>query len=96
MKHPPRLSALFNYGQTSCFFAMHSELFASSKPHWRAKLCGGEAMPCWDRASVGVQFHSYSKSFFLQAVLPVLPELRRKYKRANGVLSTPCPRGMNT
>ena len=50
MREPPRLSALFAYGQTSCFFAMHADLFPKMAPRWRAKMCGGEEMPDWRTA----------------------------------------------
>ena len=89
MREPPRLSALFAYGQTSCFFALHADLFPKMAPRWRAKMCGGEVMPDWRTARVAVQFHAYSKGFFNDHVLPVLPQLRARYAALGGrVVST--------
>ena len=88
MREPPRLSALFAYGQTSCFFAMHADLFPKMAPRWRAKMCGGEEMPDWRTARVAVQFHAYSKGFFNDHVLPVLPQLRARYAALGGRVVT--------
>ena len=88
MREPPRLSALFAYGQTSCFFAMHADLFHKMSPRWRAKMCGGEEMPDWRTARVAVQFHAYSKGFFNDHVLPVLPQLRARYAALGGRVVT--------
>lgn len=88
MREPPRLTALFAYGQTSCFFAMHAELFPKMSYKWRARQCGGEVMPDWRTSRVAVQFHSYSKGFYNDHVLPVLPQLRARYAAAGGRVVT--------
>tara|TARA_B110001452_G_scaffold51052_1_gene39006 strand:- start:60 stop:881 length:822 start_codon:yes stop_codon:yes gene_type:complete len=86
MKEPPRFTALFAYGQTACFFALHADLFPQMKPKWRASKCGGDdaLMPDWRHSRVAVQFHSYSKGFFNDNVLPVMPQLRARYAALGG------------
>ena len=88
MREPPRLSALFAYGQTSCFFAMHADLFPQMAPQWRAKMCGGEVMPDWRTARVAIQFHAYSKGFFNDHLIPALPQLRARYAAQGGRVIT--------
>ena len=88
MREPPRLTALFAYGQTSCFFSMHADLFPKMSYRWRSRQCGGEQMPDWRTARVAVQFHSYSKGFFNDIVLPALPQLRARYAAAGGRVVT--------
>ena len=83
---PSRLAAVYSYSQTSCFFALHADLFPGMEPRWRDKLCGGAAPLDWRSSKVAVEFHSYSKGFFLRSVLPALGALRRRYAEANGTV----------
>jgi len=83
---PSRLAAVYSYSQTSCFFALHADLFPGMEPRWRDKLCGGAAPLDWRSSKVAVEFHSYSKGFFLRSVLPALGALKRRYAEANGTV----------
>ena len=56
---PSRLAAVYSYSQTSCFFALHADLFPGMEPRWRDKLCGGAAPLDWRSSKVAVEFHSY-------------------------------------
>ena len=83
---PSRLAAVYSYSQTSCFFALHADLFPGMEPRWRDKLCGGAAPLDWRSSKVAVEFHSYSKGFFLRSVRPALGALKRRYAEANGTV----------
>ena len=49
--HPPaRLTAVFSYTQSSCFFGLHADLFPQMAPRWREKQCGGATPPDWRRS----------------------------------------------
>ncbi len=87
--HPPaRLTAVFSYTQSSCFFGLHADLFPQMAPRWREKQCGGATPPDWRRSRLAFEFHSYSKGFFARDVLPALGALRRRYAAANGTILT--------
>jgi hypothetical protein len=87
-KENSRLTSLFDFTHTSCFFALHDPLFPGYENAWDPRRCTGPSRQSWQRAAVAVEFHAYSRRRYWEALVPRLPELRRRYAEANGTLLT--------
>jgi hypothetical protein len=83
-----RLTSLMDFTHTSCFFAMHEQLFPGYREAWDPRRCTGSVKPAWQRVSVAVEFHAYSRRRYWEELVPHLPALRARYAAANGTLLT--------
>ena len=84
-----QLSALFDFCQTSCFFALFPDVFPGyAADGWDPRRCTAPAAPDWRTASIAVEFHGYTRNRYWEQVVPVLPALRKLYEGAGGRLVT--------
>lgn len=84
----PRLTSLFDFTQTSCFFALHGADYPGYRDAWDERRCSAPTAPDWRRAAVAVEFHAYSRRRYWNEVVSQLPVLRQRYAAANGTLLT--------
>ena len=52
---PARLTCLFDYMSTNCFFALYPELFPAFADAWRPAQCGTQHAPDWRNSSLAVE-----------------------------------------
>lgn len=85
---PARLTSLFDYMCTNCFFALHPDLFPAWADAWTFERCGTNVAPNWTSAALGLEFHGYSKYRYWSILGKQLPALRRKYSDLGGRVVT--------
>ena len=88
VNEPARLTCLFDYMCTNCFFALHPDLFPAWADAWTFERCGTDIAPNWTRAALALEFHGYSKYRYWSILGKQLPALRRKYASLGGPLIT--------
>ena len=88
VNEPARLTCLFDYMTTNCFFALHSDLFPAWADAWTFERCGTDVAPNWTRSALALEFHGYSKYRFWSILGKQLPALRKKYASLGGPLIT--------
>jgi hypothetical protein len=76
---PARLTCLFDYMTTNCFFALHPDLFPAFADAWTLERCGTLRAPNWSTSPLALEFHGYSKYRYWSIFGRQLPALRRKY-----------------
>jgi hypothetical protein len=85
----PRLTSLFDYAHTFCFFGLYPDIFPTWSKHWEERCApGAPALVPWQTSAVAVEFHAYNKRRFWESLEPMLPQLRQKYRERNGSLVT--------
>ena len=87
-KEEARLTTLMDFTHTSCFFSMHDDVFPGYADSWDVRRCSGPQKPSWQRASVAVEFHAYSRRRYWNELVPQLAVLRQRYAALNGTVLT--------
>ena len=85
---PARLTCLFDYMTTNCFFALHPDLFPAFADAWTLERCGTLTAPNWTTSALALEFHGYSKYRYWSIFGRQLPNLRRKYASVGAPLIT--------
>jgi len=88
----PRLTSLFDYAHTFCFFGLYPDVFPGWSRHWEDRCAPGAqpagSRPPWQTSAVAVEFHAYTMRRFWDALVPQLPTLRAQYRALNGSFVT--------
>ena len=85
----PRLTSLWDYAHTFCFFGLYPKIFPTWSRHWEDRCAPGSPAPlAWETSAVAVEFHAYTMKRFWDTLVPRLPQLRALYRERNGSLVT--------
>jgi hypothetical protein len=85
----PRLTSLWDYAHTFCFFGFYPGIFPTWSRHWEDRCApGSPGRLAWETSAVAVEFHAYTMRRFWDTLVPRLPQLRALYRERNGSLVT--------
>ena len=82
----PRLTSLMDFTHTSCFFALHEEVFPGYRGGWDPRRCTAPTRPAWQTSAIAVEFHAYTRRRYWEELVPKLAELRARYAALNGTV----------
>ena len=85
----PRLTSLWDYAHTFCFFGLYPDIFPTWSRHWEDRCApGSPGRLAWETSAVAVEFHAYTMKRFWDTLVPRLPQLRALYRERNGSVVT--------